>query len=367
MRLHDSLAPIAAALSLGGAASAQSFNIDVGDTFSVGIPAPTYGAAASQPGPWNALSGGYPYNFSLDDVNGTPTGVTTFAVNTGVGSGDFYFDNVLTSGDDEKLLDDLEDVGSGTSITVWTFSGLADGPYDVYTYAWAPDNAGYVSNVTPGGSSDTQSVGGTFPGGHALGTTYALHCVTVAGGSDLVIEVAAGTGFASVNGFQIVERSQPCPPDVPGVGFCFCDGQGSPAPCGNTGATGNGCANGSDPNGAHLAASGVADTNNDSVVLHGTGLAPGQPGLYFQGDNAVNGGLGNPFGDGLRCVGTNVVRLQVVTADAGGASSTTVQISVAGGVAPGDVKHYQLWYRDPAGSQCGFGFNLTNGYTISWF
>jgi hypothetical protein len=33
---------------------------------------------------------------------------------------------------------------------------------------------------------------------------------------------------------------------------------------------------------------------------------------------------------------------------------------------PGDVKRYQIWYRDPQGSPCGAQFNLSNGMEIVW-
>ncbi|MCB9914982.1 MAG: hypothetical protein H6828_07515 [Planctomycetes bacterium] len=151
-----------------------------------------------------------------------------------------------------------------------------------------------------------------------------------------------------------------------GTKFCFCDGSGTAAPCGNPGGPDAGCANGASASGASLDATGAADIANDTLVLVGSGLVPNQPGLYFQGDNAVNGGLGNAFGDGLRCAGQNVVRLQVVSADASGNSATSVVISTKGGVLAGDRRYYQLWYRDPAGSPCGAFFNLTNGYDVTW-
>ncbi|MCB9915395.1 MAG: hypothetical protein H6828_09635 [Planctomycetes bacterium] len=157
-------------------------------------------------------------------------------------------------------------------------------------------------------------------------------------------------------------------PGNAGVEYCFCDGGGTASPCGNPGAAGNGCANGADPAGAHLGATGFASVGASSLVLHGSGLVPNQPGLYFQGDNAVNGGGGNLFGDGLRCAGGNVVRIQVIAADASGNSATTADVVAAQiqPLVPGDVRRYQLWYRDPAGSPCGSFFNLTNGVEVTW-
>jgi len=155
----------------------------------------------------------------------------------------------------------------------------------------------------------------------------------------------------------------------PGTPYGFCDGSGTPAPCGNTGATGNGCANSVFSSGCNLFATGVPSVSSDTIVLHGDSAIPSQFGLYFQGDVQLNPGSNCViFGDGLRCAGVNVRRLQTIQANltgGPGSSSTTVCISCAGGVSPGDTKHYQLWYRDPAGP-CASGFNLSNGYSISW-
>ena len=81
---------------------------------------------------------------------------------------------------------------------------------------------------------------------------------------------------------------------------------------------------------------------------------------------AVNNGDGILFGDGLRCAGGGVVRLQVRFSDSTGSSSTTVDIATKGGVAAGDVKRYQIWYRDPVTSPCGALFNLSNGLELTF-
>ena len=102
-------------------------------------------------------------------------------------------------------------------------------------------------------------------------------------------------------------------------------------------------------------------------MLRATNALPGQPGLFFQGDDPVNGGNGLVFGDGLRCCGTNVVRLQVVSSDPNGTALSTDSISSDGGVIPGDTRCYQFWYRDPSGGGvCGAGFNLSNSYKVGW-
>jgi len=144
------------------------------------------------------------------------------------------------------------------------------------------------------------------------------------------------------------------PPGGGGGAFCFGDGSGTPCPCGNSGAPGNGCRNGSFAGGANL-----APTGTDGLII--TAGTPNQFVLFFQGDVALNGGSGIPFGDGLRCAGVNVIRLQTLQMDNAG-SATLPSISGSGGGGPG--KFYQAWYRDPQLSPCGTGFNLTNGWAI---
>jgi len=152
-----------------------------------------------------------------------------------------------------------------------------------------------------------------------------------------------------------------------GVGnpLCFGDGSGTSCPCGNDGGTGEGCANSSGA-GSTLDTLGSNSVGAGDLVLTASNALPGQPGLFFQGDNFINGGNGVLFGDGLRCCGANVVRLQVVVPDGNGYAATTTNIAASGGVAPGDTKCYQYWYRDPSGSPCGLGFNLTNAFSVDW-
>ena len=102
-------------------------------------------------------------------------------------------------------------------------------------------------------------------------------------------------------------------------------------------------------------------------MLHASSVLPGQPGLLFQGHNAINGGNGNPFGNGIRCAGLNVRRLQVLIPDAFGEANNSTSIANAGNHSAGDQRSYQFWYRDPSPSApCGSTFNLTNSFAISW-
>jgi hypothetical protein len=158
----------------------------------------------------------------------------------------------------------------------------------------------------------------------------------------------------------------------PGSGYCFGDpGSGAACPCANDNdgsVPGSGCANGVYPSGAKLTATGIASISSDSLVLTTSGLEPNNSGLYFQANNDLSPGV--IWGDGLRCAGGELKRLQVRFASGSGISATTIGISAkAGNVLAGDTKRYQCWYRTTVNPPCGLGvndFNASNGYSISW-
>jgi hypothetical protein len=171
----------------------------------------------------------------------------------------------------------------------------------------------------------------------------------------IVIELTLSTG---AEGAYMIEVA-------PGTAYCFGDGSGAACPCANLGGPGEGCANGTGAGGI-LSATGSASVSLGNLSLDVAQCPSGQPGLLFQGLNATGGGLGSIFGDGLRCAGGSVVRLETVFLDGGGSGSSSVNISAKGGVSSGDTRYYQFWYRDPAGSPCGALFNLTNGLELNW-
>ncbi len=146
--------------------------------------------------------------------------------------------------------------------------------------------------------------------------------------------------------------------------YCSCDSS-LQAPCANPGALGAGCAN-STGQGARLSASGSASIVAGDLKLHGSQLPRHRTGLFFQGERALNGGSGQVFGDGLRCTGTALVRLEVLDSDGRGALESQVNLAQRGAVQPGDLRRYQLWYRDAQNSPCGSTFNLSNGLEIRW-
>src|SRR5262245_27515735 len=72
-RRLDSPLFVVLSLRAAGTATAQSFNVDFGDTF--GTPADSFGAAVGQTGRWNSINGLEVGPVKLLDVNGNTTGV----------------------------------------------------------------------------------------------------------------------------------------------------------------------------------------------------------------------------------------------------------------------------------------------------
>ena len=148
-----------------------------------------------------------------------------------------------------------------------------------------------------------------------------------------------------------------------GERYCFGDGSGLICPCANQGGTEEGCQN-STLVGATLLGSGSTSASADTLIFAGHGLVPGQSALLFAGNNEVNGGLGNLFGDGLRCAGGGVVRLGVRVPNSTGDAVWGPGLVAHGGFSGGETKYFQIWYRDPGVGPCGTDFNLSHGVKI---
>lgn len=151
--------------------------------------------------------------------------------------------------------------------------------------------------------------------------------------------------------------------------FCFGDGSGAACPCGNESDVGanEGCQN-SLGNGSDLVAQGTPSIASDTIELQAQQM-PNGPALYFQGTTRLNSGAGTAFGDGLRCVGGTVIRLAIKTNALNQSvfpQGSDPLLSVRGGVAAGDTRHYQVWYRDSAAFCASATYNLSNGVTITW-
>ncbi len=155
-----------------------------------------------------------------------------------------------------------------------------------------------------------------------------------------------------------------------GNGFCFGDGTGALCPCANFGMPGRGCANSQRSEGALLWSNGTPSLSNDTVNMTVSGAPNNATMLLYQGTLPL---FGTPFGDGLRCVGGNTLRLYQRPALCGNREfgygvPGDARISVQGNLAiPGNV-YYQVRYRDANPTYCSVPdlFNWTNGYRLAW-
>jgi hypothetical protein len=151
----------------------------------------------------------------------------------------------------------------------------------------------------------------------------------------------------------------------------FCDGATVVCPCGNGASTTGGCPNSAHPDGAHLTWVGAASTTNDSLQFFCGGTPSNVMCLFFQGATPINGVNGAPFGDGVRCAGTPMIRLGTKQAGPSGGSLYPAlgdaPISVKGQIAPaGSTVIYQVWYRNPAAFCTSSTTNFSNALVVAW-
>lgn len=353
---QHALLVLSACVASFGVASAQSLNVDVGVTFPV--PASTFGAAAAQPGVWNAVNADQAGATALVDLSGAATSVTIQRV-SGTGS-EMAVNNVGTLGNDEALMDDGDDPGLGST---WRVSGLAAGDYEVTVYAWAPDVPDYQTVVYVNGGGPT-IVGGPWTGGYVAGITHAVRTVTLAPGANLDLLLSPLSTFddlATFNGVQVRQLTPPYSISCPG------DGSVVPCPCGNSGSAGHGCANSSFAAGARLSGSGTFSVTSDTAVLNAVNLT-GTGAYFYQGD-----ALTPPFviDDGLGCVSGTLIRIAgraIIVNTSLYPWAGDLPLSVRGALPPaGGTRHYQCFYRNAAPQFCPPGAsNRTNGVSVTW-
>ncbi len=84
---------------------------------------------------------------------------------------------------------------------------------------------------------------------------------------------------------------------------------------------------------------------------------PDQPGIFFHGPNPANA----PFGNGIRCVGGQLIRGAVTVAAGNAAGYMYDNSDNKHTLLPfvGLLRHFQHWFRDPMAG--GAAFNLSNG------
>jgi hypothetical protein len=199
-------------------AYSQGFNIDLNvaapPNLGGGVPSPSFGAAASQPGVWNSNTAQGQVPFFLTNLDGS---ISTVLFTPPVGGSSGGFNNPSNTGDFALLQNDGRDVW----LDYWTFSGLQTGWYRLYTYASQP--SGIVTNafVTVGNASvPTQIVTGPMPGNQfILGITHCIHNVLVDNGTVTVSVQQGGTIPVFVNGFQLASVPEPATMGVLAMGI----------------------------------------------------------------------------------------------------------------------------------------------------
>jgi len=117
--------------------------------------------------------------------------------------------------------------------------------------------------------------------------------------------------------------------------------------------------------GAVISASGSTSIAANDLELEVSGAPPVQSGLFYYGSTRLQ----IPFGEGLRCVGGSIFRLNPpLLTDALGRAVRAIDYtdppSPAGQISAGARWHFQFWYRDPAGG--GALFNLSDGLTAAF-
>jgi hypothetical protein len=198
-----------------------TFNIDFGSAF--GSPPVSYGAAGGDLGFWDELSSISGRGDSVVDTSGSSF------VFLAPGNMDGYpgaaFDNMLTGGADQPLMDDFLNLGFSASITV---QDLPNVRYKVYSYAWNPQDAAVIAIVQAGNAPEGNlTCGGAWPGTLAPGITHTVHTPQVQiHQMDLSISTKFPGTTARLTGLQLVPvipggHVAGCPAPSDGLWSCF--------------------------------------------------------------------------------------------------------------------------------------------------
>jgi hypothetical protein len=197
-------------LTLTVAAHAQSLNIDFGKPSTA--PSSSY-AGAGRTGVWSTI-GVMPTSVRFPLVDRAGNAIAGQVYNLG-GSAMLEFNDPATSGDDERLIDDMFLSFNNPADLCLFFENLALGEYEVVIYALTPNDPALMCRVrvdfaTPG----PVMVGGAWPGGHQEFVTFARHRVAVTDGR-LGLHSGLFNGFiqSGINGLQLLYR-EPCAGDA---------------------------------------------------------------------------------------------------------------------------------------------------------
>ena len=364
MRRHLQSTLLVTGLLAAPAAAQQRINLDIGTL--AGAPSVSFPGEAGQTGFWHSI----PATASALPVRNTDGFVVPGLTITISGGSEFTFDEPLTSGDEEALVDDLSRATGSQTITLSNSQTGSVSAEQLIVYAWAPDDATALSTVRVVApfTSLGQDIGGAWSplAGGRWGTLYAW---TPADGcdfgyvGDLVIQIdpAPGSTTTSVNGLQLFT-------DFVCFGaFCSAwDGALAACPCQNRGRPTAGCDTPQGNGGVELRFVEQSFGPPNRATFHGSGFpVMGTPGVVVMRGPSVQT---PPFalGDGLLCLpAQSVVRLGGALASGG----TSTHVIGHGFGAGSGVFFYQLWFRSLPATFCdaGAGFNTSNGTALIWF
>ena len=126
-----------------------------------------------------------------------------------------------------------------------------------------------------------------------------------------------------------------------------------------------GAPNSNTSSGGQIGYWGSTSVSNNDLTLIATGIPTNQFGIFFYGPNAIQ----VPFGNGFRCVGGGVFRMNVQHSGATGSYQKDLDFFGvppygAAEVDPGETWRFQCWFRDPPAG--GATFNLTNAVSVEF-
>lgn len=360
-----SIRPLAALVALVASTSlhAQSFNVKFGSTSTpAGLPPPTFGGPSAQPGTWNALRAGQ--TVTLADLGGGATGVVLSHDGTCddetcglcpldcANPSDPAYQQLMRSWFDS----DCEVAG-----TLVRFANLAEGRYALRTMSVTACEESrlihYALNVLDAGATSTFASSFDMGGGLSSSVLH-QHVDTFDVPAGSTLELRFSGGFGGPVGVQLTKLDEI-------VNVCAGDGTSIACPCGNTGASGHGCANSIFAAGGFLTATGIASMSSDSLVLHGSNLSNASC-TYIQGSVIAPVVL---F-DGILCVGGNLLRIGSKISVANASSYPEpgdAPVSVRGQIgAAGATVYYTTRYRNAASFCTPDTANVTNAIRVTW-
>lgn len=316
----------------------------------------------------HTFSGSTGFGLAIDgagDIDGDGRGDLVFGQPIGASQ---FGDVRVYSGANWALLRSWTGSCSYADLSDWfgvNVAGVGDVDLDGYDDIGIGTSTGRKAAVYSGGSGallyrmqdEINSGGGGF-----WSPVCSLGDVNADGRADVAF---GGPGFseAGVKGIGRVRVFTDGVQQSVGTPLGFGDGSGAACPCGNVGQAGAGCRN-SSGFGADLHAYGSTSASGREVYFEVHHLPQWMSTLLARTDALANGGLGTPFGAGLRVAIGN----RRVLAQSQPCSNGTLQLGTgySPGPAPvaGQTRYFQAFYRDNA-SSCA-AINSSNAVAVTF-